>query len=252
LHCLSVKNDMLKIRKIISEELTSFIIQVDKVIFYVEYITFIINIVTIFLLNYQLKIVKERIIKLSLFSYYKMTSMAYTNNDDIKEQLIEILDQSMRIKSCFQTILFDFAIIIVCIAFLSVVLMYYSGKLFYRKYKELIDFELQQNNIYYYKILKITQIFEIFFIKSLKLIMASLDQIVLTVDKSFAELTQDISRLIRVLTICIPFIIVFLGLLFLTLVAVLFISFYLQCMNYKNRTVERNCENGINDPLFKK
>uniref|UniRef100_A0A0K0DYL0 DC_STAMP domain-containing protein n=1 Tax=Strongyloides stercoralis TaxID=6248 RepID=A0A0K0DYL0_STRER len=143
---------MLKIRKIISEELTSFIIQVDKVIFYVEYITFIINIVTIFLLNYQLKIVKERIIKLSLFSYYKMTSMAYTNNDDIKEQLIEILDQSMRIKSCFQTILFDFAIIIVCIAFLSVVLMYYSGKLFYRKYKELIDFELQQNNIYYVKV----------------------------------------------------------------------------------------------------
>ncbi|CEF68965.1 Hypothetical protein SRAE_2000361800 [Strongyloides ratti] len=82
--------------------------------------------------------------------------------------------------------------------------------------------------------------------------MASLDQIVLTVDKSFAELTQDISRLIKVLTICIPFIIIFLGLLFLTLVAVLFISFYLQCMNYKNRTIEYNSELGLNDPLFKK
>uniref|UniRef100_A0A0K0FYX9 DUF4083 domain-containing protein n=1 Tax=Strongyloides venezuelensis TaxID=75913 RepID=A0A0K0FYX9_STRVS len=41
---------MLKIRQLVSEELTSFIIQLDKVVFYAEYITFIVNIVTILLL----------------------------------------------------------------------------------------------------------------------------------------------------------------------------------------------------------
>ncbi|CEF68964.1 Hypothetical protein SRAE_2000361700 [Strongyloides ratti] len=81
-----------------------------------------------------------------------MSSITNTDNDNIKEQLMEILDQSMRIKSCFQTILFDLSIIIVCIAFLSTILMYYTGKLFYRKYKELVDFELRQNNVYYVRV----------------------------------------------------------------------------------------------------
>uniref|UniRef100_A0A0K0FYX8 Uncharacterized protein n=1 Tax=Strongyloides venezuelensis TaxID=75913 RepID=A0A0K0FYX8_STRVS len=78
-----------------------------------------------------------------------MSSITYDENYDVKEQLVEILDQSMVIKSCLQTILFDFTIIIVCIAFLSSILFYYGGKLFLKKYKELVDFKKRQNNLYH-------------------------------------------------------------------------------------------------------
>uniref|UniRef100_A0A0N4ZJ82 Col_cuticle_N domain-containing protein n=1 Tax=Parastrongyloides trichosuri TaxID=131310 RepID=A0A0N4ZJ82_PARTI len=81
--------------------------------------------------------------------------------------------------------------------------------------------------------------------------MASIDQMVSTVDNSIAALTSDASTLIKVLTICLPLILVAVVIIFIILLAVLLMTFHLRCMKHKTRVIKCDPELGTNGILLK-